>query len=203
MQTVLRYDDPLPRRPQRILIAGVSGTGKTTLARRIAPIARAPHTEIDGLYHGPDWVPRAEFLGDVRALVVQDAWTTEWQYSDARPILAQNADLLVWLDLPFLTITLPRVIRRTMRRRFRREELWNGNIEQPLHTFFSDPEHIVRWAIRTRNKYRDRMPHLEVQWPHLTVVHLRSPREVDAWLAGPLSDASPRGAPDVGGTCEN
>jgi len=78
MQTVLRYDDPLPRRSQRILIAGVSGTGKTTLARRIAPIARAPHTEIDGLYHGPDWVPRAEFLDDVRALVAQDA-------SDAAP----------------------------------------------------------------------------------------------------------------------
>ena len=189
MQSVLRYDDPLPRRPRRIVIAGVSGTGKTTLAQRIAPIAGTPHTEIDGLYHGRDWVPRAQFLDDVRALVARDAWTTEWQYADARPILAENADLLVWLDLPFLTTTLPRVIRRTMRRRIRREELWNGNIEQPLRTFFSDPEHIVRWAIRTRNKYRDRMPRLEARWPHLAVVRLRSTREVDAWLAGPLAAA--------------
>lgn len=189
MQSVLRYDDPLPRRPRRILIAGVSGTGKTTLAQRIAPIAGTPHTEIDGLYHGRDWVPRAQFLDDVRALVARDAWTTEWQYAAARPILAENADLLVWLDLPFLTTTLPRVIRRTLRRRLRREELWNGNVEPPLRSFFSDPEHIVRWAIRTRNKYRDRMPHLEARWPHLAVVRLRSTREVDAWLAGPLAAA--------------
>ena len=186
---MLRYDDPLPRRPRRILIAGVSGTGKTTLAQRIAPIAGTPHTEIDGLYHGRDWVPRAQFLDDVRALVARDAWTTEWQYAAARPILAENADLLVWLDLPFLTTTLPRVIRRTLRRRLRREELWNGNVEPPLRSFFSDPEHIVRWAIRTRNKYRDRMPHLEARWPHLAVVRLRSTREVDAWLAGPLAAA--------------
>jgi len=189
MQSVLRYDDPLPRRPRRIVIAGVSGTGKTTLAQRIAPIAGTPHTEIDGLYHGRDWVPRAQFLDDVRALVARDAWTTEWQYAAARPILAENADLLVWLDLPFLTTTLPRVIRRTLRRRLRREELWNGNVEPPLRSFFSDPEHIVRWAIRTRNKYRDRMPHLEARWPHLAVVRLRSTREVDAWLAGPLAAA--------------
>lgn len=201
MQTVLRSDDPLPRRPRRILIAGVSGAGKTTLAQRIAPIAGAPHTEIDGLYHGADWVPRAEFLDDVQALVAEDTWTTEWQYSRARPILAERADLLVWLDLPFPTTTLPRVIRRTMRRRFRREELWNGNVEQPLHTFFTDPEHIVRWAIRTRSKYRDRMPHLEAQWPHLVVVRLRSTREVEAWVAGPFTAAS-RGR-DVGGPCDH
>ena len=53
MLTVLRFDDPLGFRPRRVVVAGVSGTGKTTLATRIAPILDAPHTEIDGLYHGP------------------------------------------------------------------------------------------------------------------------------------------------------
>ena len=80
-----------------------------------------PRTEIDALFHGENWTPRESFLGDVRALVDGEAWVTEWQYSLARPLLAERADLLIWLDLPFLRVALPRVIRRTVRRRRRRQ----------------------------------------------------------------------------------
>jgi len=183
---VLSATDPLPARPRRVVVAGVSGVGKTTLAGRIAEVLGIPHTEIDALFHGPDWTPRPEFLDDVRALVARDAWVTEWQYSDARPLLTARADLLVWLDLPFATVTLPRVIARTLRRRLRREHLWNGNIEPPLHTFFTDPEHIVRWSISTRNNYRERIPVLDAELP---VARLRTAREAERWLAGPLTRA--------------
>lgn len=189
MLTVLRFDDPLPFRPRRVLVAGVSGAGKTTLARRIAPILNARYTEIDGLYHGPGWVPRDEFMGDVHALVNEPAWVTEWQYSSARPILTARADLMVWLDLPFLTVTFPRIAGRTVTRRLTREVLWNGNVEPPLHSFFTHREHILRWAIATRNKYRGLIPRLEREQPQLTIVRLGSPRQVEAWLAGALSDA--------------
>ncbi len=172
-----------------MLVAGVSGAGKTTLARRVASVVGAPHTEIDALFHGPGWVPRPQFLDDVRALVAQDAWTTEWQYADARPLLAERADLLVWLDLPFTTVTLPRLARRTLRRRLRREELWNGNVEPPLWTVLTDREHVVRWAVHTRTKLRARVPALERQVPGLVVVRLRSPREVTGWVDGPLRRA--------------
>lgn len=180
------FEDGLDSRPRRILIAGVSGAGKTTLAARIADAVDAPHTEIDGLFHGPDWTPREDFLDNVRNLVRAEAWTTEWQYSSARPLLAQHADLIVWLDPPFWRVTLPRVVRRTLRRRLRREVLWNGNIEPPLGTFFTNREHIVRWAISTRDKYRMRLTQLELDRPDLTIVRLRSQREVEKWLAGPL-----------------
>jgi adenylate kinase family enzyme len=187
---MLDHDGALPHRPRRALVSGVSGTGKTTLATRIAAITGGPHTEIDALFHGPNWVQRPEFLDDVRAFTAAEAWTTEWQYGAARPMLAERADLLVWLDLPFLRVTLPRVVRRTLRRRVRRELLWNDNIEPPLHTFFTDPEHIVRWAISTRRKYRQRIPALEGEHPHLVIVRLRSTQEVEHWLSGPLRDAA-------------
>ncbi len=183
---MLRFDDPLPRRPERVLIAGVAGTGKTSLAARVAEALGIPHTEIDALYHGPDWVPRPEFLEDVHFLANAESWVTEWQYATARPILAARADVVVWLDLPFLTVTLPRVVRRTIRRRARREVLWNGNVEPPLRTFFTDREHIVRWAWSTRSKYRVKVPALEPEYPHLTVVRLRSQRQVDSWLRDQL-----------------
>ena len=84
------------------------------------------------------------------------------------------------------------MVRRTVRRRLGREALWNGNVEPPLRTFFTDREHIVRWSIATRNKYRTRIPGLGAAYPHLVIVRLRSPREVDAWLSGPLAHAAGR-----------
>ena len=173
-----------------MVVAGVSGSGKTTLAGRIAQLTGGPHTEIDGLRHGSGWQPRPEFVEDVRAFTAADAWTTEWQYSAVRDLLAERADLLVWLDLPFFRVTLPRVVRRTLRRRIHRTELWNGNREPRLRTIVRDPEHIIRWSISTRNVYAERVPAAERTHPHLVVVRLRSAREVDRWLAGPLRAAT-------------
>lgn len=187
---MLTSDDPLPRRPRRILIAGVSGCGKTTLAGHIARIMGAPHTEIDALFHGPNWTPRPEFFRDVQAMIEGESWTTEWQYDLARPLLAQHADLLVWLDLPFWSITFPRVLRRTISRRWHRTVLWNGNVEPPLRTAFTDPDHLLRWVMRSRHKYPERVLTLEQQLPHLMLIRLRSRREVRRWLLGPLHESA-------------
>ena len=180
------HSDPLPHPPKRVLVAGVSGVGKTTLAGRIAAITGGPHTEIDAIFHGPGWTPRPEFLADVRALVKADSWTTEWQYDAARPLLAESADLLVWLDLPFVRVTFPRLLRRTIRRRWSREVLWNGNREAPLWSVFTDRDHILRWALRTRRKYTAAVPRIIHDYPQLTVVRLVSQQDVENWLAGPL-----------------
>lgn len=181
------HNDPLPSAPKRVLVAGVSGVGKTTLARRIAAITGGPHTEIDALFHGPAWTPRPEFLADVRSLIRTGSWTTEWQYDAVRPLLAESADVLVWLDLPFVRVSLPRLVRRTVRRRWSREELWNGNREAALWTVLTDREHIVRWAFRSRRNYEAAVPGLVQEYPHLTVVRLRSQQDAEDWLAGPLA----------------
>ena len=138
MVSLLSVSQQLPRRPQRILVAGTSGSGKTTLAQQISHVSGIPCIEIDGLYHGPGWVPRASFMDDVRALVAQPCWVTEWQYSAARPLLLARADLMVWLDLP-RALVMRQVIGRTLRRRWAGVELWNGNVEPPLRAIITDP----------------------------------------------------------------
>ena len=178
---MLSASDPIDWMPQRILVAGVAGSGKTTLARRIEAITGLPHTEIDGLYHGPNWVPRESFEAEVESFTAEPRWVTEWQYRSVRQLLAKKADTLVWMDFPPRT-TLFRVTRRTLRRRLTREELWNGNREGPLWAFFTDPNHIVRWSIRTRDLYDERVPAVAAARPDLTIVRLGSTREVDPWL---------------------
>ena len=176
--------DRLSLTPRRILVAGLSGSGKTTLARRLAHIRDLPYVELDALHHGPGWQPSPSFVDEVDALAARDAWVTEWQYGSARPLLAARSDLLIWLDPP-LAVSMTRLIRRTLRRRIRRQVLWNGNLEPPLRTILTDPEHVVRYAWIHRRKYRRRLiPDLVAARPELTIVHLRSQADVERWVAG-------------------
>ena len=168
-----------------MLVAGPSGSGKTTLARAVAAALGLPHVEIDALFHGPEWTRRPSFEADVRKFSVEPAWVTEWQYSAARAELAERADLLVWLDLP-RSVVLRQVVRRTLVRRLRREQLWNGNIEPPLRTIFTDPDHIVRWAWRTHDRTGPRVIDLHDRRPDLVVVRLRTRAEIARWSSGPL-----------------
>lgn len=183
---LLGPDGPLPHRPRRVLVAGTSGSGKTTLAGRVADALGLPHVEIDGLYHGPGWVPRPTFVEDVERFSAQPDWVTEWQYGIVRPLLAERADLMVWLNLP-RPVVMRQIVRRTLVRRLRRVELWNGNIEPPLHTVLTDPEHVVRWAWSTHRTNAERVARLVEDRPDLPVIRLRSRAEVERWVHGPLA----------------
>jgi adenylate kinase family enzyme len=183
--------DALPHRPSRVLVAGTSGSGKTTLAARVADVLKVPHVEIDALFHGPDWTVRPSFEEDVRRFSAEPAWVTEWQYGSARPVLAERADVLIWLDLP-RSVVMRQVVRRTLRRRRHRERLYGGNVEPPIRAIFTDREYIVRWAWRTHHETELRVRGLLQEQPSTTVVRLRSHDEASRWLHGPL-----RHPPDV------
>lgn len=178
-------DAALPHRPARIVVAGTSGSGKTTLAARIGSLLDIEHVEIDSLFHGPNWTPRPTFERDVDEFLARPSWVTEWQYGVVRDRLADRADLLLWLDLPRRTV-MRQVITRTLRRRLGRHELWNGNIEPPLHRIFFDREYIVRWAWSTYRLTTARVQRLSVRRPELPIVRFRSHRDVDAWIAHQL-----------------
>lgn len=168
-------------RPQRTLVAGPSGSGRTTLAVRIGEALGVPHVEIDALHRHAGWTANPAFVDEVAQVAARDAWITEWQYPAARPMLAARADLLVWLDLPRPQVLL-RVVRRTLHRRLQRAELWNGNREPPLRTIFRDPEHIVRWSMSTYGTYPQRIRAALRANPDLRLVRLRSSRDVRRFL---------------------
>lgn len=173
--------DALPVTPRRIAVAGVSGAGKSTLARRLSQILQLPYTEIDSLFHGPNWTERDEFASEVDAVTRGDRWVIEWQYTSQKTLIAERADTLVWLDLPYRTV-LRQVTGRTLRRRFSHEPLWNGNVEGPLLDFFTDPDQIIRWSIRSRNALDGLAAEIDADHPHLQVIRLTSHREIEQFV---------------------
>lgn len=169
-----------------MLVAGTSGSGKTTFARRIAGVLGVPHIEVDALFHGPGWTRRPDFEANVEAFSGGPEWACEWQYTDVRPLLASRADLLVWLDLPRVLV-MRQLVARTLSRRRTREPLWGVNVEPPLRTFLTDADHIVRWAWRTHEETAGRIGWLLASYPGLPVVRLTSRAAVERWVTGPLA----------------
>jgi adenylate kinase family enzyme len=183
--------DPVSPTIRRILVTGPSGSGKTTLCRAIAALLDIPTVELDSLYHGPQWTVQPDFVADVERFTSGPEWVTDYGYRPVKPLLLQRAELLVWLHHPRRTV-LRRVVSRTLARRLGRQELWNGNVEGPLWTFFTDREHIVRWSWQGHRKYASEIPTLLARpgGEHLSFVRLSGQRQVDAWLAGPLATAA-------------
>jgi len=186
LANVLNARDRLDPPPARIAIAAAPGAGKTTLARRLAPLLRAEAVELDALAHGPNWTIRPEFLGDVDAFTRRDRWITEWQFDEARAVIAERADTLIWLDLP-APLIMTRLVRRIVASRRSREPLWAGNVEPPLWKVFVDRNHMIRWGYRSIRLVREQVAESRTRYPHLRVVRLRSQADTDAFVRAAAS----------------
>ena len=173
---------------ERISIVGSPGAGKTWLAGQLAQRLSVDHIELDAIFHQPGWQPLADdlFTSRVTAAIDSLRWIVDGNYSRvARPIVWSRADTVVFLDLPKATV-MRALLRRTVRRSWRREELWNGNRERFRNLVKSEKEdNILLWAWtqfdRYRQTYREAMS--DPDYAHLEFVHLRSRADVAAWLS--------------------
>ena len=169
---------------RRIVVVGTTGSGKTTLAGELAQRLEVPHVELDALHWEPNWAeaPIEIFRARVARAVSGEAWVTDGNYSVVRDIVWSRADTIVWLDYSLPTI-LYRLTRRTFRRIFTREELWNGNKERMWVQFLSR-DSIFLWALKTYRKRRKEYPELlsSPEYAHLHLVHLHSPHQSRRFL---------------------
>ncbi len=171
---------------RRVAVIGTTGSGKTTLARRLSTRLGIPLVEEDALAWGPNWTeaPRDVLRQRLADALTGEAWVVDGNmFSLGHPNL-QRADTAVWLDLPLSTILL-RLVWRSFRRVATREELWSGNRERWRIAFFSR-ESLLWYALRTYRKRRRAYAALftQAEYAHLTVVRLRSQRKARAWVSG-------------------
>ena len=115
----------------RVNVKGISGSGKSSFARRLAERLGVPCLELDEVHHiGPNWTeatPEAlqasvrEFIASARS-----GWVIDGNYeAKLGDLVLEQADLIVWLDPP-LRVPMRRLWRRTHSRIRNDVELWGG-----------------------------------------------------------------------------
>ncbi len=170
---------------QRVAIVGTSGSGKSALAARLAPILGGTCVDLDAYLWGPDWtlVPDNELRARLAPILAGERWVVAGNRRKTRDLIWGRADTLVWLDYP-LSLALWRLWWRTWRRVVTREELWGGNRESFRNQFLSR-DSLLLYAIQTHEKKR-KMVLADLQEPayaHLDLHRLTSPRATERWLA--------------------
>ena len=166
---------------RRILVYGVTGSGKTAFARDLAEVCGLPWTEADQLCWGPGWteVPKEEQRRRIGEVCAGDSWVLDTAYGSWLELVMERVEVVVALDLP-RRVSLSRLLRRTFVRVVTRREVCNGNVESWSRAFSTDS--IIVWHFRSFRRKRDRIRRWVSSETGPAVVWLRSSREAAAWL---------------------
>lgn len=171
----------LPGDARRVLIYGVTGSGKTTLAARLAIATGIDWHSVDDLTWEPGWVevPGDEQRRRIQQICQGSEWILDTAYGKWLDVPLEYAQLIIALDYP-RWFSLQRLVRRTVVRVFDRRAICNGNRESLRGLFSSDA--IIVWHFRSFNRKRQRIRRWSNDSTTPPVLRLTSSQQSERWL---------------------
>jgi adenylate kinase family enzyme len=164
-----------------VLIYGVTGSGKTTLARQVADLTGLPWHSVDDLTWEPGWVTVApeEQRHRIAAICAGEQWILDTAYGQWVDVVLPRTELIVGLDYPRWR-SLSRLVRRTLMRAIDHRHICNGNTESFRQAFSRDS--IIVWHFQSFARKRDQMRSWAAEPAGWDVVLLKSPAATRRWL---------------------
>ncbi|MGG4491058.1 topology modulation protein [Metabacillus idriensis] len=166
----------------RIMVMGVSaGAGKSTFARKLGELLNINVHHLDVLYWKPNWVEATleEFAADQQKIAAQNQWIIEGNYQNTYDIRVQNADTIIYLELP-LMICLYRVFKR-----------WILNVGRTRPDMGKDCKEKLDWAFikfifttyyPRKKKMKERLQAFKGTGSEKKVIVLNNKKEIRSYL---------------------
>lgn len=175
--------DPPPdlSRHRRIVIHGVTGSGKSSMAVRLATVGGMPHIAVDDLMWRPGWVQLSaeDQVEAIRPVAQDPAWVMDALWRSTRDVVLPRTDLVVALDYP-RRVSLGRLLNRTLHRLRDHEEICGGNTESWRQTLSRDS--IVAWHFRSFERKRHEIAAWSEAADGPPVLRFTDPQAAEAWL---------------------
>ena len=171
---------------KRVVVIGVTSSGKSTLAETLAWRFQMEFIELDALHWEPNWqeAPMDVFRVRVEKAIQAERWSVAGNYHMVRDLIWPKAEAIIWLDYPFLTVFW-RLTRRTFKRWWTQEVLWGTNIEPFLgHFKLWSQDSLFHWLFKTYWRRKREIPILlsEPVNQHLKLIRFQHPKETKKWL---------------------
>ncbi|MSO96553.1 MAG: hypothetical protein EXQ81_12335 [Thermoleophilia bacterium] len=86
----------------RVLVTGLTGSGKSTFSRLLAARTGLPLIHLDLHFWKPGWVapPEDEWREKQSGLLAGDAWIADGNYNETLDLRLELADTVVFLETP-------------------------------------------------------------------------------------------------------
>ena len=171
---------------KRVVVVGVTSSGKSTLAEKLAQCFGFNCIDLDALNWEPNWqaAPLEVFRARVEGATRAETWVVAGNYHVVRDLVWPKAEAVIWLDYPLSTV-LWQLTRRTFSRWWKKELLWGTNRESLWKHFkLWSADSLYHWLFKTywRRKREFRNLLLQPEYRHLKLIRFQHPKETDDWL---------------------
>ena len=160
---------------QRVLVVGISGSGKSWLATRLGEVLGLPTVHLDSIFWNDNWTeaPSDVVETEIQAALDKDRWVMEGYIEPLGSDRVRRAEQVVYIDCSGLQAAMGVVQRWLRHRRVARPEMPPGNTD------------ALSWSFIRMVLQRGERPEIEAALRDTRttkVVRLRSRRDVRAFV---------------------
>jgi adenylate kinase family enzyme len=166
------------------MVCGPTGSGKTTMAKRISQLTRLTHIELDALHWLPNWQekPLEQFRADLGKQLEAhpEGWVCDGNYHVVRDLILPRATTVVWLRPRYWT-ALRQLAQRTFARTRDKQLLWGTNRET-LKTAIFSRDSIILYQLLTWRKYNRLGRNFAEYQHHAQIIQLKNQKDIEVFL---------------------
>ena len=167
---------------KKIMVIGISaGVGKSTFARKLGEALHIKIYYLDTIYWKPNWVeaPEEEFLKNQQEIVSEDQWIIEGNYNSTFEIRAEQADTIIYLELPLL-VCLYRVIKRRIMNNGKTRPDMGEDCKEKIDWAFL--KFIITTYYPRKRKMEERFMSYQTLGAKKDIIQLKSKKEIHTFF---------------------